>query len=75
MSPEILSFFKSPSGAAEFALIHTDGETRQRLLGVTFSLYKNTAAANAWLKEIRALNISPEARAEAEAMHAEMIAR
>ncbi len=65
MTAAALAYFTSPKAAAEFALLHTDGQTRQELLGATSSHYKHAAEAEAWYVALKDLGISDEAREEA----------
>jgi hypothetical protein len=74
MNPELLQYFASPTAAAEFALLHTEGETRQQLLGVTRQHYKSETVAIKWHLGLP-LDLSQEANQEARNMFAEMIAR
>lgn len=54
-------------------LINTDGEDRQRLLGVTRKHYSDSATANQWANYLAGkVANDPEAMAELSAMHQEM---
>ena len=75
MNPDLLKYFTSPAAAAEFALLHTDGETRQGLLGITRLHYRDTAAAINWAAQLVQLKMSSVARREVDAIYSEMIER
>jgi len=75
MNKELLKYFTSPTAAAEFALLHTDGETRQNLLGVTRLHYTDKKLAEKWFMQPTFNILSYEAEQQLEEMRNEMIAR
>jgi len=72
MNPDLLKYFASPIAAAEFALLHTDGRTRQELLGIGRSHYKNEAEAKKWHLGLPH-GLSQDAEKEAQNMFVEML--
>ncbi len=72
MTQEILKYFKTPQAAAEFVLIHTEGEIRQKLLGVTLKHYQDKKLAESWFKQPCFDVLSFEAEQELEGMYNEM---